>query len=200
MNDPSSSTRPPFDPAKLHFEFPLPNREHRFSQLILFIAERCKSDPTFSAIKLNKILFYSDFEAYARLGTPITGVAYQKLRYGPAAKAMPRILDEMQQDKLIRIVRQTVRGAAARELVVPIRPPANPIFDREQIDIVEQYIRLFWKQSATWVSKYSHGMAWKLAQLNELIPYDAVFISDAPITQAEVDHVKKLATEYGWNL
>jgi hypothetical protein len=199
MNEPSS-TRPPFDPAKLHFEVRLPNQEYRFSQLILFIAERCKKDPTFSAIKLNKILFYSDFEAYARLGTPITGVAYQKLRLGPAPQAMPRILDEMQQDKLIRIVRQVVRGAAARDRVVPIRPPADPIFDREEIDIVEQYIRLFWERSATWVSKYSHGMAWKLAQLNELIPYDAVFISDAPITQAEVDHVKELATEHGWNL
>jgi hypothetical protein len=196
----STPTRPPFDSAKLHFEFSLPNREHRFSQLILFIAERCESDPTFSAIKLNKILFYSDFESYARFGTPITGVAYQKLPQGPAAKAMPRVLDEMQQDKLIRIIKEAVRGAAVRERVVPIRPPADPIFDREQIDIVEQYIRLFWKRSANWVSKYSHGMAWKLAEMNALIPYDAVFISDALVTQPEVDHVKELASKYGWNI
>ena len=194
----STPTRPPFDPAKLHFEFALPNREHRFSQLILFIAQRCKDDPTFSAIKLNKVLFYSDFDAYALLGQPITGVAYQKLPYGPAARAMKHVLDEMQQDSLIKIVKRPVRGSAVQERVVPIRPPAPGVFSTEQIDIVEKYVRLFWNMTATAVSEYSHGMAWKLATLNELIPYEAVFISDDPVTNEDVVHARELAARYGW--
>jgi hypothetical protein len=189
--------RPPFDPSKLHFEFPLPNRAHRFIELILYIAERCKSDPTFSAVKLNKILFYSDFEAFAYIGAPITGVAYQKLRQGPAAKAMERVLEEMEHEGLIRVEKQKVHGFD-RERVVPIRPPAPNTFSTEQIDVVEKYVRRFWNMTAKDVSEYSHGMAWKLAGLNELIPYEAVFISDDPVTLEDVAHAKELAARYGW--
>jgi ABC-type Na+ transport system ATPase subunit NatA len=48
------------------------------------------------------------------------------------------------------------------------------------------------------VSEYSHGMAWKLAELNELIPYEAVFISDDPVTNEDVAHARELAARYGW--
>jgi hypothetical protein len=189
--------RPPFDPSKLHFEFPIPNRANRFVELILYIADRCKNDPTFSAVKLNKVLFYSEFEAFARLGTPITGVAYQKLPQGPAARAMKRVLTEMEQEKLIRVVPEKVHGYA-RDRVVPIRPPAPGIFPTEQIDIVEKYVRLFWNMTAKAVSDYSHGMAWKLADMEELIPYEAVFISDVPVTTEDVAHARELAARYGW--
>lgn len=192
------NARPPFDPAKLHFEFQLPKRWERFIQLILYIAERCKDDTGFSAIKLNKTLFYSDFEAFARLGAPITGVAYQKLPQGPAPKAMMRALEEMQQENLIRIDKKKIHGAVARERVIPIRPPAPGIFSTEEIDIIENYVRLFSRMTASAVSEYSHGMAWKLAELNELIPYDAVFISDDPVTTEDVAHARELADRYGW--
>ena len=33
----------------------------RLRELILFIAERCLNNPTFGAVKLNKILFFADF-------------------------------------------------------------------------------------------------------------------------------------------
>ncbi|MGA2714678.1 MAG: Panacea domain-containing protein [Bryobacteraceae bacterium] len=197
MSATPNQARPPFDPSKLHFEFSIPDRSHRFAELILYIADRCESDPTFSAVKLNKILFYSDFEAFARLGVPITGVAYQKLPQGPAAKAMKRVLTEMEQEHLIRVVPDKVHGYA-RDRVVPIRPPAPGIFPTEQIDIVEKYVRRFWNMTAKAVSEYSHGMAWKLAELNELIPYEAVFISDDPVTNEDVAHARELAARYGW--
>jgi Protein of unknown function (DUF4065) len=198
MNDlQSQQARPHWDPSKLHFEFPFPDREHRFRELILYVSQRCENDPTFSAVKLNKILFYADFEAFAFYGKPITGMAYQKLPQGPAAKAMKRILGEMQRDNLVRVEPQKVHGYD-RERVVPIRPPAPGIFSTEEIDIVEKHVRLFWNMTAKAVSDYSHGMAWKLANENELIPYEAVFISDDPVTMEDVAHARELATRYGW--
>ena len=50
------------------------------------------------------------------------------------------------------------------------------------------------------VKTYSHGRAWEIAKEGELIPYEAVFISDEPVTFEDVEMVKELAAKYGWKL
>ena len=57
----------------------IPFNEQKFKELVIYIAGRCESDPYFGAVKLNKLLFFSDFFAYAKLGNPITGAEYMKL-------------------------------------------------------------------------------------------------------------------------
>ena len=60
----------------------------KFKELILYVCEKSATDPNFGATKLNKILFLSDFWAYAYCGRPITGVEYMKLRFGPAPEGV----------------------------------------------------------------------------------------------------------------
>src|ERR1022692_1284452 len=97
-----------FDPSRLHFEFPIPNRETRLKSLVLYISKRCCDDPTYSQTKLYKTLFYSDFEAYGRYRIPITGTPYKKFQFGPAPASFSRLQDEMLRDRLIRIVKHKV--------------------------------------------------------------------------------------------
>lgn len=70
--------------------------ESKFKELVLYIATNTSRDPTVGAVELNKILYYSDFIAYKRLGRPITGAAYQKLSEGPAPrqKRWPRLFEQ----------------------------------------------------------------------------------------------------------
>ncbi len=42
--------------------------ERKLKEFILYVADRCEADPTFGAVKLNKILFYADFLAFASTG------------------------------------------------------------------------------------------------------------------------------------
>jgi len=188
-----------WDLSKLHFEFPIPQRELRFKELVLYVAQECLDDPTYSKIKLLRILFYSDFEAFGRHGKPITGMSYKKLPLGPAPAAFARIQDEMLTDKLIRIVRRPVYDHS-RQRVLPLRDPDYDLFSAREISIVDGWIRFFWNKNAKDVSAYSHGKAWKLARESDLIPYEAVFISDDPVTYQEVARVKELATEHGWKI
>ncbi len=145
MND-KPTLKDLLDPSNLHYEFPLENKEARFKELVLYVADACVSDPTYSKIKLLKILFHSDFESFGVHRQPITGVPYRKLPYG------------------------------------------------------HRWVQFFWNQSAKYVSEYSHGMAWKIAEAGGLIPYESVFISDDPVTFEEVNMVKALADKYGWKL
>lgn len=188
-----------WDPSKLHFEFPIPNRETRFKELVLYISHKCLDDPTFSRTKLFKILFYSDFESFGRYGTPITGVPYKKWPFGPAPAAYMRMQDEMLRDHLIRIVQRRVYDNM-RQRVLPLKDANFDLFTARDISIVEDWIRFFWNKTAKEVSRFSHGKAWKLANENEGIPYEAVFISDEPVTYDDVDHVKELGLQHGWKL
>jgi hypothetical protein len=188
-----------WDPSKLHFDFPLANRETRFKKLVLYVSDQCLDDPTYSRTKLFKILFYSDFEAYGRYRVPITGVPYKKFPFGPAPAAYYRIQTEMLKDQLIRLVERWVYDHVLQR-VLPLQDPDVDLFSGREISIIETWIRFFWNKSAREVSRYSHGKAWKLAHENEEIPYEAVFISDEPVTFDDVGRVRELATLHNWKL
>jgi hypothetical protein len=188
-----------WDPSKLHFEFPIPNRETRFKELFLYIAAACREDPTFSSVKQNKVLFYSDFEAYGRYRKPITGIPYQRLAHGPSAKALVRLRDEMIQDNMIRFVKRPVHNLH-RERAISLRDPARGLFTVDELAIVDKWVRFFWNKTSKEVSAYSHGKAWHIAKDGELIPYEAVFISDEPATLEDVARVKELAGRFGWKI
>lgn len=189
-----------YDPSKLHFAFPDEgNVELRSEELCLYIAQQCMDDPTFSLVKLYKIAFYSDFEAFGRYGAPITGRAYRKLPMGPAPASSKQMLARMIQAGSIKIVERRVYDRS-RQRVVPLREPNYDLFNAKQISIVETWIRLFWNMPAKKVSEYSHGKAWSIAQMYDFIPYEAVFISDDPITEEDVSRVKELAAKYKWKM
>jgi hypothetical protein len=188
-----------WDPSKLHFEFPIADRELRFKELTLYVSSECLDDPTYSRTKLFKILFYADFEAFGNYGDPITGVPYKKWPFGPAPASYSRIQAEMLRDRTIRVVQRRVYDHV-QQRVLPLRDPSVDLFSASQISIVDRWIRFFWNKSAREVSRYSHGKAWKLASNNQGIPYEAVFISDEPVTFDDVERVRELAAKHHWKL
>lgn len=50
--------------------------DDKFKELILFICERSEGDSPFGAIKLNKLLFFTDFVSYSRFGHAVTWHEY----------------------------------------------------------------------------------------------------------------------------
>jgi len=51
----------------------------KFRELILYIARKSEDDPKFGAVKLNKILFFSDFAAFRAFGKIVSQrVVYER--------------------------------------------------------------------------------------------------------------------------
>ena len=188
-----------WDPSRLHFEFPIPDRKLRCQELILYIGQACVTDPTFSKVKLLKVLFYSDFESYGKYGSPITGQQYRKLQFGPAPAAYQSMQEEMIRSRLIRVVQEGVYDYAS-DRVLPLRDPNLDLFTARDISIVASWVRVFWGKTARDISDYSHGKAWESAQLYELIPYEAAFISDEIITFEDMERVRELTARFGWKV
>lgn len=193
-----ANPRPP-----VHYEFPDMNPDDRLRELILYIADRCSSDPTFSATKLNKILFYSDFLSFGRYGKPITGCAYKALEKGPAPRGLNFVRDRMVDSDDIRIRKSPVY-THERHQIIPLRAPELVMFSARDIKVVDEMIELTLGELAKDVSEDSHWRAWWIARDrlteggSDLIPYEAVFISNDPLTNADIKRVRELNNRFHW--
>lgn len=173
--------------------------EKKFRELLIYVASKCQSDPSFGAIKLNKILFHADFFAYGSLGKPITGMEYMKLEHGPAPRLLAPIRDEMQAANDIVLVHPT-RYGLKHDRVVPRREPDLSLFTAEEIALVDSVIESCRGATAADLSAATHGYrGWLMAlHLKDTIPYEAVFLSDEPPTAYEIQHAQELILEHGW--
>jgi Protein of unknown function (DUF4065) len=170
-----------------------PENEAKFRELILYICMRCASDPRFGATKLNKLLYFSDFLAYAELEEPITGFEYQRLPNGPAPRRLTEIREDMirRGDLGFQVVR--LRGGRTQHRAVNLRPPDLTEFTGGQISIVDRVVLELWDLDAEAVSDLSHRiMGWKFADIHETIPYETVFISADPLTEVDVLRAREL--------
>ena len=174
-----------------------PEVNKRLGEMILYVADKCLGDPTFGAIKLNKILWWSDFLAFGQFGKPVTGAAYRRLERGPAPFQLVPVRDDLVESGDAVVQERHVAGLI-QERVVPLRQADLSLFDGEHIELVNQLVRILWAVPASEISEQSHGKAWKTANHRELIPYEAIFLSDQTPTEADRGRAAELAKEHGW--
>lgn len=172
----------------------------RFRDLILYASKECEGDPTFGAIKLNKILFYADFYAYRILGQPITGATYQKLQEGPAPREMLRERATLLDVPAAQLVAKPYFNGVQHRLVVIPGCEVDPekAFSPEERTIIDEVVTAFWGRSAREVSDYSHHeRGWNLVDYGETIPYETAWLSVDPLEEEEIKAGSDLANQRG---
>jgi antitoxin SocA-like protein len=170
-----------------------PENETKYQELVLYICQKCATDPKFGATKLNKLLYFSDFLAYAMLGEPITGFEYQRLPNGPAPRRMLPMRERMEKHRALGFQVVPLKGGRTQRRAVNLRAPDLSVFTAAQISLVDRIIEELWDLDADAVSDLSHRMiGWKLADPGETIPYETVFISSEPLTETDVQRAREL--------
>lgn len=143
----------------------------KLKHLALYIARRCEDDPRFGSIKLNKILFYSDFINYLNHGRSITGAAYKRLEYGPCPSGFHKMQEKMDEKDELKIQKRLYHGKTQKRPIALIEPDIS-LFTGEEIDTVNYVIQELWGKNGTQVSDMSHEfLGWQLAETYESIPY-----------------------------
>lgn len=166
----------------------------KFRELIVLIADRCADDSSFGDTYLNKVLFFSDALAVQNRGEPITGARYQKLPMGPAARALLPARRQLVEDGAV-----TVDKVGDRTVTRALRKPA-PIFSEDEIELVEEVIKVFHGMWAAHISDVSHQAApgWNLVEMHDDIPLESQMISTHPPSKAALERGRELAKRFGW--
>ena len=167
--------------------------DKKMAELILYISAKCEMDDGFGSVKLNKILFYSDFIQYGKTGASITGQDYRCLKHGPGPTRLTPVRDHLLDVRDVELEDRDRFGLTQRRTVA-LRGADLSGFSTAEIALVDDVIEALWNSSATDVSELSHRFpGWKLAGLMDDIPYESVFLSERELTGNE----RKFALELG---
>lgn len=182
----------------LHETVNVERQAQRFRELIVYVSQQSLRDPHFGAIKLNKILYHSDFRAFERFGVPITGVRYFRLRMGPAPRALRRVRDQLEDEGVIRVEKVNIGGSYEQHRTIALRDPILGFFSADEIALVDEVIEELWHQNGREVSDASHDVRWRVLQDKDPIPYEFAYLVNDPVSEAENERTRQLAAELGW--
>lgn len=151
--------------------------EAKFTELLLYVAERIADDPTGGATKINKILFAAECAHVRAHGRPITGAEYQKLERGPAPRRLLPVRTALIEQGDAELVHDDYMGRRVDRLR-PRRPADLSRFSEAELRHVEQAVAALWGKSAGEASRLSHDeMGWQMVDEGETIPYEAALLA-----------------------
>ena len=164
---------------------PIRSKDKPLAELILFISERSEGDDRFGAAKLNKLLFYSDWIAYLKLGSPITGQDYRRLIDGPVPRRILQVRQQLIDDGSLAI-RKSETLNRHQERTFALREAELGGFTSEQIALVTHIIDSCWNRTAAEVvALYDQLGGWEVVKIGATIPYDLAWASKRPPTEKE---------------
>ena len=176
----------------------LPGGQNRLCQMIIHVSARCANMPRFGLIKLNKILWKSDFDAFAARGKPVTGRAYQRLALGPAPREMKPVHREMMEEGLITLEVVDFGDGIKEQRTIPLVPADLSLFSPEDIEFVERSIRYYWDLTGMETNDDSHGAAWLTRHNGDPMPYEAALLSDRRPGPAQMRRAHRMMEERRW--
>jgi len=146
----------------------------KFRETVLFICTVC--DPArLGAVKLHKILYFSDMLRYAFEGHPLTGSTYRKRAHGPTSDHLLGMLRQLEREGAIR-VRDAVYFGFRKKEYIPSTSPNLTLFSPDEIALIRDVSDFVANDNtAKTISDLSHNQAWELAEFGEELPYYTAF-------------------------
>ncbi len=165
----------------------------KFREAVVYIADKCREDRKFGAVKLNKILYYSDFRAYRSLRQSITGAEYQHLREGPAPRELLEVRESLIEDGSIEL-QQRMYYNREQHSITATREPDLTVFCQDELDIIDEVIEDLRDMNGSEVSELSHQeIGWQVTKESETIPFRTAWISAQPLSPEQIDLGKEVA-------
>jgi len=145
---------------------------NKIIELTKILLNNCNAEYN-DRLKLNKLLFYTDFYNYKKHGQSITGITYRAIQWGPVPANYDNIYALLENNNvLITVFRDDGKGGA-KETFETSPEYDTSMFSEEEMKTIKEIIEKF-KDSPTWeMVKLSHKeRAWKeLKDENKVISY-----------------------------
>jgi hypothetical protein len=183
-----------------------PFKRGKFKEMVLYFAERAAEaeDHGFGMVKLNKLLYRADFEAYRTLGHAITAETYERQKFGPVARDLLIILDELAASG--RLFWERIPTGPHTRVVPTTRMDPELAADRrafqgDEIEVMERAIRELAAYGGRAASEWSHEQSagWNLAgEDGKVIDYATALISTRPVPPGDLEKATQYARARGW--
>jgi hypothetical protein len=159
----------------------------KFQSLVHYICWKAGDPAKLGAIKLNKICWLADFEAFYQTGTSISDARYVKREFGPVPSAIQPALRELQMFGLLRINEVAFHNHMKKEFI-PLKEPTIRGFTPRELEIVDWATQFICNEhTAASISEASHDHIWRAAADGEEIPYFTIFAVPGKINPSDLE-------------
>ena len=146
----------------------------KFTEMIVFFSEKLKPWKT----KINKLLFYTDFEMFRQTGFSMSGIKYRAIPMGPVQDNFNSIFEYLaNQDTFDIFYTEFENGTGEQFKPHPGRKFVAELFSDQEVSVLNQIAQRFQNMSTNEIIEYSHKeTAWKEnAEKKQLINYQFGF-------------------------
>jgi hypothetical protein len=148
----------------------------RLEEAVLFICSTCRAEDRLGAVKLNKILYYSDMLRFAATGKSITGATYVKQQRGPVPKEVVEAINTLKAAGRLETREVSIFDKTRREFDA-LDEPELKIFEHPELKLIQDMIGAVCGFDAQEISDISHTIVWEAADLGEELPYESFLVS-----------------------
>jgi hypothetical protein len=175
--------------------------EHRFYELVKYLAWQFKDDVNFGRIKLAKLIFNIDREAMREFDRPVTGVTYRKDTWGHnPVQLLHAELDLLYADEAKIVIgegKEEPRFIAhdERRRLIPNKE-GRPELSPEEQGIVDAVIAEYRETPAKALSDESHKTAsWQITDWKKEIPIEWLLVGTP--TERDEEAAEEVARKLG---
>lgn len=171
----------------------IPFSPEKFKQLILYILEKCGSQPNVGETVLYKLLYFCDFDYFEMYEKPLTGMKYKKMQFGPVPEQSlinPVIKDMREAGLIERVVRPYIHDTVQTRYINFVSADLS-LFGAETdkfIKIADSVIGRLSHMSARQIEDHVHrDFPWQSHEDNQEIDYSSVFFRSGEFAQRDYD-------------
>ena len=147
----------------------------KFKEAVLYVISLCAPE-RLGAVKLNKILYFSDMLLYAWAGHPLTGATYKKRPHGPTTDALLPALRDLQREGIIHVGKSDYFGYIKTVFTLRVSLSSLPSLHEDEKDLIREIADFVANQNtAKTISELSHNLAWEMAEFGAELPYYSAF-------------------------
>ena len=155
----------------------------KLKEMIHYIASTIPEEKL-GKTKLNKILWFSDREAYLKLGHTISGGTYIRMPRGPVADSLNAALFSLEADGILTTISE-YHGEYSKYTFHSLTQPECKCISNEETQILDSQIKRLADLTAKEVSELSHDYTWDLYENGE--PIDMVAVLARPMKPTAED-------------
>lgn len=172
------------------------NRE-KFKKLVHYVCWKCEDFSSLGAIKLNKILLYTERDYFLKTGESMTGETYVKRQFGPAPKHIVSVLEELQNEHKI-LVKDTIEYGKPKRRFINLTEPDLTNLSADELSVVDKVApAICLRHTARSISNETHDAIWEIAELGEEMPLYTVFAVQGEVDEDDYDWARRQVAPKG---
>jgi transcriptional regulator with XRE-family HTH domain len=185
--DVESGTAPPVL-DNLRISIPQENID-KFKQVFLYIITKVGGEPNVGKTVLFKLLYFIDFDYYETFEQQLMGLRYIKKAYGPVPVDFDKIIDEMEKEGLIEVIKTEYFKHDQMKYLAHKKPDLS-VLTGEELRYIDLVLSKYSDKTAAQISELSHkDVPWLSANTGDVLDYEAVFYRNAETSVRSYDEV-----------